>query len=84
MKNKFLLIAISCTALMFTSCEKEEMGVGGTGGGSGNDANIASLNYDIQTGVYQVFADTIGNHTKVQSTDLTSSNNLNASNKFSN
>lgn len=35
MKTKFLLIAISCTTLLFTSCEKEEMGDGGLGGGGG-------------------------------------------------
>ena len=40
MKTKFLLIAISCTTLLFTSCEKDEMGVGGsTGGGGMQDAN---------------------------------------------
>ena len=40
MKTKFLLIAISCMTLLFTSCEKEEMGVGGsTGGGGMQDAN---------------------------------------------
>lgn len=35
MKTKFLLIAISCTTLLFTSCEKDEMGDGGLGGGGG-------------------------------------------------
>ena len=35
MKTKFLLIAISCTTLLFTSCEKYEMGDGGLGGGGG-------------------------------------------------
>ena len=39
MKTKFLLIAISCTTLLFTSCEKEEMGVGGGTGGGMQDAN---------------------------------------------
>lgn len=39
MKTKFLLFAISCTTLLFTSCEKEEMGVGGGTGGGMQDAN---------------------------------------------
>ncbi|QIK54175.1 hypothetical protein G7050_07120 [Dysgonomonas sp. HDW5A] len=39
MKTKFLLIAISCTTLLFTSCEKDEMGVGGGTGGGMQDAN---------------------------------------------
>lgn len=43
MKIKFLLIAISCiTLLLFTSCEKEEMGIGGTTGGGMQDANTIS------------------------------------------
>lgn len=42
MKIKFLIIAICCTSLLFTSCEKDEMGVGGgTGGGMQNKNNTA-------------------------------------------
>ncbi len=37
------LIVICWAALLFTSCEKEEMGVGGTGGGGGKeDANLST------------------------------------------
>ena len=39
MKTKFLLIAISCTTLLFTSCEKDEMGIGEGAGGGMQDAN---------------------------------------------
>lgn len=43
MKIKTLLIAISCTIFLFTSCEKDEMGVGGTGGGTGKEDSMTSL-----------------------------------------
>ncbi|PXV59286.1 hypothetical protein CLV62_13923 [Dysgonomonas alginatilytica] len=33
MKTKTILTVISLTAFLFTSCEKDEMGVGGTDGG---------------------------------------------------
>lgn len=40
---KTLLIAISAIfLLLFTSCEKEEMTIGGTGGGGMQDANTIS------------------------------------------
>lgn len=39
MKTKFLLIAIGSTMLFLTSCEKDEMGAGGTGGGGKENAN---------------------------------------------
>ena len=37
MKNRFLLIAISCTALLFTSCE-DELDKSGNGGGGKDQA----------------------------------------------
>lgn len=40
MKTKTLLIVISSTALFFTSCEKDEMGIReGAGGGMQNSLN---------------------------------------------
>lgn len=73
MKTKTLLIvAISIFTFLFTSCEKEEMGVGGTSGG-GNDANIASSSYDRQIAVPQSREDTIVNNVKVRSSDLINS-----------
>ena len=39
MKTKLLLITISCSTLLFTSCEKEEMGVGGGPGGGMQNTN---------------------------------------------
>lgn len=41
MKITSLLIIISCIALLFTSCEKDEMGIGTTGGG-GMDNSVES------------------------------------------
>ncbi|MBD8347031.1 MULTISPECIES: hypothetical protein [unclassified Dysgonomonas] len=41
MRTGFLLIAIGIIALLFTSCEKDEMGDGGLGGG-GKDDTIQS------------------------------------------
>lgn len=43
MKIKTLLIAISCTIFLFTSCEKEEMYQGGVGGGGGNDISMKNM-----------------------------------------
>nr|WP_297169590.1 hypothetical protein [uncultured Dysgonomonas sp.] len=43
MKTKFLLMTVSCIALLsLTSCEKDEMGDGGLGGGGKEDANTIS------------------------------------------
>lgn len=39
MKTKLLLIAISCTTLLFTSCEKDEMAIGEGAGGGMQNAN---------------------------------------------
>lgn len=86
MKTKFLLMAVSCIALLsFTSCEKEEMGVGGTGGGTGNDTSIGYSSYNSKIAVPRNLADTTNNSNfKLPSTDLDPSNNLNTSNKFNN
>ena len=55
MKTKLLLIAISCTTLLFTSCEKDEMGVGGgTGGGMQN----ATYN-DMKRNTEQSYSDSL-------------------------
>lgn len=41
---KTLLIVISSATLFFTSCEKDEMGPGGTGGGGGMENSFKSKN----------------------------------------
>lgn len=57
MKTKFLLIAISCTTLLFTSCEKEEMGDGGLGGGGGmQDANSIVKSTPVPSNSEEVLA----------------------------
>ncbi|MBD8347035.1 MULTISPECIES: hypothetical protein [unclassified Dysgonomonas] len=68
MKIKTLLIAISCTIFLFTSCEKDEMGKGITDGGGKADS-ISSLNSGNKT---------IDNNAKENDTDSLSykSNNL--------
>ncbi|PXV68991.1 hypothetical protein CLV62_101257 [Dysgonomonas alginatilytica] len=46
MRIKTLLIAISCTTLLFTSCEKEEMRQGGFAGGGNDIVNVHSRPLD--------------------------------------
>lgn len=48
MKTKILLITISCIALLLTSCERDEMGNGGTGGG-GKDQEVNAFTNSLDT-----------------------------------
>ncbi|QIK59614.1 hypothetical protein G7050_07115 [Dysgonomonas sp. HDW5A] len=48
------MIAISCTTLLFTSCEKEEMGVGEGAGGGMQDANSIVKSTPTPTGSVEI------------------------------
>lgn len=61
------LIVICWAALLFTSCEKEEMGIGGTGGGGGKeDANLI-----IKSSTPTLRDTSLSFNSKDQSIDLT-------------